>query len=106
MKVKKAIALLCATTMVMSMAACGSKSDSGKSDNKAATTTSKTDGDALVVKYSVVFPATGTQADGANALADIIEEESDGRMKMEFYPSSQLGDKVSTLEGLQAERLR
>lgn len=55
MKVKKAIALLCATTMVMSMAACGSKSDSGKSDNKAATTTSKTDGDALVVKYSVVF---------------------------------------------------
>lgn len=102
MKMKKAVALLCAATMVMSMAACGSKSDSGKSDKKAATTNSKTDGDALVVKYSVTFPATGTQADGANALGDLIEEESDGRMKMEFYPSSQLGDKASTMEGLQA----
>lgn len=101
MKMKKAVALLCAATMVVSMAACGSKSDSEKADKKAATT-SKTDGDALVVKYSVTFPATGTQADGANALADLIKEESDGRMKMEFYPSSQLGDKASTMEGLQA----
>ncbi len=57
--------------------------------------------DAIVVKYSVTYPATGTQADGANALAELIEECSDGRLKMEFYPSSQLGDKASTFEGLQ-----
>ena len=54
-----------------------------------------------VVKYSVTYPATGTQADGALALGELIEECSDGRLKMEFYPSSQLGDKASTFEGLQ-----
>lgn len=57
--------------------------------------------DAIVVKYNVTYPATGTQADGALALGELIEECSDGRMKMEFYPSSQLGDKASTFEGLQ-----
>lgn len=54
-----------------------------------------------VVKYSVTYPATGTQADGALALGELIEECSEGRLKMEFYPSSQLGDKASTFEGLQ-----
>ncbi len=56
--------------------------------------------DAIVVKYSVTYPATGTQADGALALGELIEECSEGRMKMEFYPSSQLGDKAATFEGL------
>lgn len=56
--------------------------------------------DAIVVKYSVTYPATGTQADGALVLGELIEECSEGRMKMEFYPSSQLGDKVATFEGL------
>lgn len=53
-----------------------------------------------VVKYSVTFPATGTQADGANRLGELIKECSDGRMVMEFYPSSQLGDKIPSMEGL------
>ena len=53
-----------------------------------------------VVKYSVTYPSTGTQADGANKLAELIEECSDGRLKMEFYPSSQLGDKAATMEGM------
>lgn len=55
---------------------------------------------AIAVKYSVTYPATGTQADGAHALAELIEKCSGGRMVMEFYPSSQLGDKASTFEGL------
>ena len=53
-----------------------------------------------VVKYSVTFPATGTQADGANRLGELIKECSEGRMVMEFYPSSQLGDKIPSMEGL------
>ena len=55
---------------------------------------------AIPVKYSVVFPATGTQADGARLLGEIIGKVSEGRLVMEFYPSSQLGDKASTFEGL------
>lgn len=55
---------------------------------------------AIPVKYSVIFPATGTQADGAKLLGQIIEKVSEGRLVMEFYPSAQLGDKASTFEGL------
>ncbi|MDE7246237.1 MAG: TRAP transporter substrate-binding protein DctP [Oscillospiraceae bacterium] len=78
---KKIICLLYALAMIFALSACSS--------------------DAIVVKYSVTYPATGTQADGAHALADLIEEYSDGRLKMQFYPSSQLGDKIATFEGLQ-----
>ena len=60
------------------------------------------DNDSIKVKYSVTFGATGVQADGARAFADIIKECSQGRLEMEFYPSSQLGDKASTFEGLMA----
>ena len=56
----------------------------------------------IKVKYSVTYGATGVQADGARAFADIIKECSQGRLEMEFYPSSQLGDKASTFEGLMA----
>lgn len=102
MKMKKWIALMCAAAMAMSMAACGAKSETAVSESAAPAAAAETAGDAIVVKYSVTYPATGTQADGAYALADIIEEVSEGRLKMEFYPSSQLGDKAATMEGLKA----
>lgn len=60
------------------------------------------DNDSIKVKYSVTFGATGVQADGARAFADIIKECSQGRLEMELYPSAQLGDKASTFEGLMA----
>ena len=63
---------------------------------------SAADNNTIKVKYSVTYGATGAQADGARAFADTIKECSDGRMEMEFYPSSQLGDKASTFEGLMA----
>ncbi len=53
-------------------------------------------------KYSVTFPATGAQADGAAALGKHLEKYSDGRVAMEFYPSSQLGDKIPSMEGLRS----
>ena len=48
------------------------------------------------------FPATGTQAHGARKLGELIEDKSQGLLKMEFYPSSQLGDKIASMEGLRA----
>ncbi|WP_346705426.1 TRAP transporter substrate-binding protein [uncultured Agathobaculum sp.] len=88
---KKIVSLFCAAAMVLSMAACSGGSNTAGTE----------DGNATVVKYSVVFASSGTQADGAAVLSDLIEEHSDGRLKMEFYPSSQLGDKIATFEGLQ-----
>jgi len=84
---KKIISLICVLAMTFSLFGCSSAEELFSQ---------------VVVKYSVVFPATGAQADGANELGKLIEECSDGGMKMEFYPSSQLGDKVATFESLQA----
>lgn len=89
-------AVACGLAMMTVLSACGSSNESQSSQ-----TSNNSDG-TITVKYSVTFPATGTQADGANALGALIEECSEGRMKMEFYPSSQLGDKASTFEGLRA----
>lgn len=103
---KKVFALILALAMTFTLAACGSGSsgNAAPADAPAASAAAPASDNsgAKVVKYSVTYPATGTQADGANALAELIEECSDGRMKMEFYPSSQLGDKASTFDGLKA----
>ena len=88
-------AVACGLAMMTVLTACGSSQGSQTSQ-------SSDNSGTITVKYSVTFPATGTQADGANALGALIEECSEGRMKMEFYPSSQLGDKASTFVGLRA----
>lgn len=53
-----------------------------------------------VLKYAAVFPAVGTQAEGAKALGKLIEEKSSGAIRFQFYPGSQLGDKMQAFEGL------
>lgn len=99
---KKIISMFLVTGMAFSLVACGgaNKSSDSASANKASASTDSGNGSQTVVKYSVTYPATGTQAEGAQKLGELIEECSDGRMKMELYPSSQLGDKAATLEGL------
>lgn len=94
---KKIISMLLVTSMALGLAACGS-SNKSTSDTSAPADTK--DASQIVVKYSVTYPSTGTQADGAQKLGELIEEHSEGRMKMELYPSSQLGDKAATMEGL------
>ena len=93
MKKKFTLALACVLAMTTMLTACSGSGQTPASDGSSS---------AITVKYSVTFPATGTQADGANVLAELIEECSEGRLKMEFYPSSQLGDKAATFEGLKA----
>lgn len=99
---KKMISMLLALCAVLSLAACGGApaNGGGAAAPAAPAAPSGGDGSQIVVKYSVTYPSTGTQADGAQKLGELIEECSDGRMKMEFYPSSQLGDKTATFEGL------
>ena len=101
---KNLISMLLITATAISLAACGgskapaSAGSSGTSAPK--DTAASVNASQVVVKYSVTYPSTGTQAEGALKLGELIEECSDGRMKMEFYPSSQLGDKTATFEGL------
>ncbi len=101
---KKLISMLLATGMVLGLAGCGNSGESMSVNDSStpapAVSESAADSSQIVVKYSVTYPSTGTQADGASRLGELIEECSEGRMRMEFYPSSQLGDKTATFEGL------
>ena len=101
---KNLISMLLITATAISLAACGSSkapASAGSSGTSASKdTAASVNASQVVVKYSVTYPSTGTQAEGALKLGELIEACSDGRMKMEFYPSSQLGDKTATFEGL------
>jgi tripartite ATP-independent transporter DctP family solute receptor len=59
----------------------------------------------IELKYSVVYPPVGAQAEGAARLGKFLDEYSGGRLEMKFYPSSQLGDKMAALEGLRAGKM-
>ncbi len=54
----------------------------------------------IVLKYSVVFPPTGAQGNGAKQMEVFMEEYSDGKIDFQFFPSAQLGDKLQSMEGL------
>lgn len=101
----KMLSLLLAVVMTMGLVAgCGEKEEAAapaetKKEEAAETPEAAPEG-AIAAKYSVTFPATGTQADSAHGLGKFIEEESEGRIVMEFYPASQLGDKIASMEGM------
>ncbi len=54
----------------------------------------------IELKYAVVYPPVGAQADGAVGLVKLIDQYSNGRLVMKFYPSSQLGDKMPVMQAL------
>lgn len=56
--------------------------------------------DEVVLKYAAVFPAAGAQGEGAEQLGKFVEEYSNGAIDFQFYPASQLGNKIQSLEGL------
>lgn len=104
---KKWMALILTLCMALSLCACGGGqkdssggggSASGGSDSSGGSGESS-DG-VITVKYAVTFPGTGTQAEGAEKMKELIEEYSEGRMQVEIYYSSQLGGNTESMEGL------
>ncbi len=111
----KVLSVLLAMTMTAAMVSgCGGKKEEpaptpeaaqeqpaeAEGETDAAETPQEAADGALTAKFSATFPATGTQADGINQLGEFLKEESEGRIVMELYPSSQLGDKIAAMEGM------
>lgn len=97
--------VLSVAMMTTLMVGCGNGASSASSAGSASTSNSSSaasisSGSSITAKFSATFPATGTQADGINKLGEILNECSDGRISMELYPSSQLGDKIAAMEGM------
>lgn len=69
-------------------AACGSD---GGGDGAGATGDGAADGESRELRLGHVFGIESTQNEAAEAFADRVEEESDGRLSVAVYPASQLG---------------
>lgn len=55
---------------------------------------------ATTMKYAVTFPNSGIQSVGAEKLAELVNEYTNGDVNMEIYYSSQLGGNTESMEGL------
>lgn len=97
------------TLMVLAMllalpAGCSSRSQG--SAQSAGSDSSQTSSAPTQPEYTLTFGYTHAEGTfGAlmcEKMADLIEENSGGRIQVERYPAGQLGDKIANLEGLRA----
>ena len=105
---KKVIALATVTAMIMSLAACGSSSTetttaaAGETQAEASTEAAAdtaASGDAQYVIKLCHEQVDGDPIDdGCDKWAELISEKTNGAVKMEVYPSSQLGAKADLIE--------
>lgn len=54
----------------------------------------------IVLRFGGIQSVTDTTTRAMMRMAEQVEKESDGRLKIEVYPASQLGDAVSQIEGV------
>lgn len=100
---KKALSLLLVLMMVVSLFA-GCAGNTTK-------TTDTTDSAAqveeqnFVLKFGMVAGNQSNEFKSAEKLAKLVDEKSDGRLKIELFPNSQLGDDRAMLEQLSAGAL-
>src|SRR5665648_226315 len=89
---KKRIAVLLGITLAISLTAvgCGSKPSTATADAP------------IIVKFSHVTTAETPKGKAANKFKELLEQKTDGRMKVEVYPSSQLYGDKEELEQAQA----
>lgn len=73
-----------------------SSAEAAKEDSKAAPT-----GDSYVLKFALQNGENHPLCQAVKKFGDILSEKTDGRISMELYYSGQLGDKASTVQGMQ-----
>lgn len=93
---KRTLALVLAMVMVLSLTACGSSSQSD-SGTPAANEPAKQ----IILKAGHSVAPTHPYHMGLEKFAQLIEERTDGKVKIEIFHSSQLGNERDMIEGLQ-----
>lgn len=108
LKKRLLILLILALTLVITTA-CGSASESGGSGSEGANNASPNSGssdpegsdDVYTIKIGHVGSDTQHYTTAAKHFKELVEERSEGRIEVEIYPSSQLGDEREIYEGMQ-----
>lgn len=94
MKAKSAMAVLAVSTVTL--AGCGG-GESGGSDAAGSGA-----GDELQIRIGHAIAPGNPLHEGAERFKEIVEEETDGRISVEIFPSSQLGSETDMIEQVRA----
>ncbi|SEA76193.1 tripartite ATP-independent transporter solute receptor, DctP family [Thalassobacillus cyri] len=95
---KKLLTLLAASLMIFVLAACGGDSNSsGAEGNESASG----DGETKTIRAGIGLNDQHPQYKGLLKFKEIVEEKTDGAIKVETYHSGQLGDDRTMTEALQ-----
>lgn len=97
---KKLIALILVCVMAFSLCACGNGGNDD-ADNSTPSGTANYTGPSYTLTLGHVI-ADGTPTDeGADKFAQLVDEASGGKIKIEVYPNSALGDNRAMIESVQ-----
>lgn len=94
---KKILKLFMLLSIAVILVACGSDSSSN-SNNKSG---DKKDDEVYKIILGHVQPAESSHQKTSEKWKELVEEKSNGRIKVEIYPAGQLGDERALIEGLQ-----
>ena len=98
---KRFVSILLALVMLFSLTACGGETES-PSDSDSGTQSSPTGErtEPLVIRWGATGngDANDVQIQGNQRIMDRIEEETNGMIVFEYYPSSQLGDATAMMD--------
>lgn len=97
---KKLIALILAVVMVFSLCACSNGGNNGDDSNTPSGTANYTGPSYTLTLGHVIADGTPTD-EGADKFAQLVDEASGGKIKIEVYPNSALGDNRAMLESVQ-----
>ena len=87
---KKLLALLLAGAMALSMVACGGSEPAPEANPD--------EFEPIVLKFANQHPGQGTASKSDQAICDAIKEATEGRVTVELYTDSSLGDYTSVVE--------
>lgn len=99
MKLKKLFALLTAGAMMTGLAACGGNGSTA-GGSEAGSTGTAASGDATVIQVGFENSISEPFGQGLVKWQELVEEKSNGTLKIELFPDSQLGSKAELIDSM------
>lgn len=99
--VKSTLRMFILFVLALVLVACGSESSSSKDEND-----NDKEKDIYTIMLGHVQPETGSHQKTSEKWKELVEEKSDGRLKVEVYPGGQLGDERAIVEGLRTNTVQ
>ena len=107
---KKAMSLLLAAAMTLSLAACGSSNSGTTTGNDSSNTTSDNSGAAEGATYQITMATAGATGGGdvacGNKFVELVDEMSNGRIKVTFHTDGTLGTEMENIQQIKTGEIQ